>query len=92
MKISLNSGIILIKYYETAIKQNFLDIRKRTPYFLQTLQRTLNNITDFSWVSDHPFGCIKSRVCKKSQFANTNFLPRLKMTPHPNTCLTATCI
>jgi hypothetical protein len=65
MKISLNSGIILIKYYETAIKQNFLDIRKRTPYFLQTLQRTLNNITDFSWANGHPFRCI-SHVCVKS--------------------------
>jgi hypothetical protein len=27
MKISLKSGIFLIKYYEMAIKQNFLDIR-----------------------------------------------------------------
>lgn len=48
MKIRLKSGKILIKYYETAIKQNFLDILKLIPYFLQTLQRTLNNITDFS--------------------------------------------
>jgi len=37
MKIFLICGKILIKYYETAIKQNFLDIRKLTSYFLQTL-------------------------------------------------------
>ncbi len=47
MKISPKSGKFLIKYYETAIKQNFLDIRKRTSYFLETLHRTLNNINDF---------------------------------------------
>lgn len=47
MKISPKSGKFLIKYYETAIKQNFLDIRKCTLYFLETLQRTLNNIIDF---------------------------------------------
>lgn len=56
MKISPKSGKFLIKYYETAIKQNFLDIRKHTSYFLETLHRTLNNINEFSSVNPHPSG------------------------------------
>lgn len=56
MKISLKSGIFLIKYYETAIKQNFLDIRKLTSYFLQTLNLTSYKNTVFLRVNHHPFG------------------------------------